>query len=41
MNRLQQGFSLLELSMVAVVLAVVFGVFLERLTFYQEAAERA
>ena len=41
MNRLQQGFSLLELSMVAVVLAVVFGVFLERLTFYQEAAEQA
>jgi general secretion pathway protein G len=41
MNRRQRGFSLLELSVVAVVLLVVFGVFLERLTFYQEAAEQA
>lgn len=41
MNRRQRGFSLLEFSVVAVVLAVLFGVFLERLTYYQEAAERA
>ena len=41
MNQRQRGFSLLELSVVAVVLLVVFGVFLERLTFYQEAAEHA
>lgn len=41
MNRRQRGFSLLELSVVAVVWVVVFGVFLERLTFYQEAAEHA
>ncbi|MBX3665086.1 MAG: prepilin-type N-terminal cleavage/methylation domain-containing protein [Burkholderiales bacterium] len=37
----QRGFSLLELAVVAVVLSVLLGVFLERLTFYQEAAERA
>lgn len=41
MRRRQRGFSLLELSVVAMVLTVVFGVFLERLTFYQEAAEHA
>lgn len=41
MNRRQRGFSLLELAVVAVVWVVVFGVFLERLTFYQEAAEHA
>lgn len=41
MNRLQKGFSLLELAVVAVVLSVLLGVFLNRLTFYQEAAERA
>lgn len=41
MNRLQKGFSLLELAVVAVVLAVVLAVLLNRLAFYQEAAERA
>jgi type II secretory pathway pseudopilin PulG len=41
MNRRQRGRSLLELSVVAVVLTVLFGIFLERLTFYQEAAEHA
>ncbi len=37
----QRGFSLIELSVVAVVLMVLLGIFLERLTFYQEAAEHA
>lgn len=37
----QRGFSLMELAVVAVVLSVLLGVLLERLTFYQEAAERA
>lgn len=37
----QRGFSLLELSVVAVIWVVLFGVFLERLTYYQEAAEHA
>ena len=41
MNWRQRGFSLLELSVAAVVLTVLLGIFLERLTFYQEAAERA
>ncbi len=41
MNRRQRGLSLLELSVVAVVLTVLLGIFLERLTFYQEAAEHA
>jgi type II secretory pathway pseudopilin PulG len=41
MNPRQCGFSLLELSVVAVLWVVLFGVFLERLTYYQEAAERA
>lgn len=41
MKRRQHGFSLLELSVVVVVWTVVLGVFLERLTFYQEAAEHA
>lgn len=41
MRRRQQGFSLLELAVVSVVLSVLLAVFLERLTFYQEAAERA
>jgi prepilin-type N-terminal cleavage/methylation domain-containing protein len=41
MTQLQRGFSLLEFSVVAVVLVVLSGVFLERLTYYQEAAERA
>jgi prepilin-type N-terminal cleavage/methylation domain-containing protein len=34
MNWRQRGFSLLELSVVAVVLTVLLGIFLERLTFY-------
>lgn len=41
MTRRARGFSLLELSIVAAVWAVLFGVFLERLTYYQEAAEHA
>lgn len=41
MIRSARGFSLLELSVVVAVWAVLFGVFLERLTFYQEAAEHA
>ncbi len=36
-----RGFSLLELVVVACVLSVLLAVFLNRLTFYQEAAERA
>lgn len=41
MTRSVRGFSLLELSVVAAVWALLFGVFLERLTYYQEAAEHA
>ena len=41
MKQRQRGFSLLELSVVAVLWVVLFGVFLERLTYYQEAAEHA
>jgi prepilin-type N-terminal cleavage/methylation domain-containing protein len=41
MNRRQKGFSLLELAVVAVVLSVLLTVPLERLTYYQAAAERA
>lgn len=41
MTRSARGFSLLELSVVVAVWAVLFGVFLERLTYYQEAAEHA
>ncbi len=41
MKRLQRGFSLLELAVVAVILSLLLGIFLNRLTFYQEAAERA
>ncbi|MEN9784251.1 MAG: hypothetical protein RJA24_1594, partial [Pseudomonadota bacterium] len=41
MIRRARGFSLLELSVVVAVWAVLFGVFLERLTYYQEAAEHA
>lgn len=41
MNRPQQGFSLLELAVVAVILSVLTAVLLDRLTFYQEAAEKA
>ena len=41
MTRRARGFSLLELSIVAAVCAVLFGIFLERLTYYQEAAEHA
>jgi prepilin-type N-terminal cleavage/methylation domain-containing protein len=37
----QRGFSLLELAVVAVILSLLLGVLLERLNFYQEAAERA
>lgn len=40
-ERRQHGFSLLELAVVAVILSVLLGLLLERLTFYQEAAERA
>ncbi len=36
-----RGFSLLELAVVACVLSVLLAVFLNRLTFYQEVAERA
>ena len=36
-----RGFSLLELAVVACVLSVLLAVLLNRLTFYQEAAERA
>lgn len=40
-KRRQHGFSLLELAVVAVILSLLLGLLLERLTFYQEAAERA
>lgn len=40
-RRSAKGFSLLELGVVAVVLSVLLAVFLERLTFYQEAVEKA
>jgi len=40
-ERRQHGFSLLELAVVAVILSVLLGLLLERLNFYQEAAERA
>ncbi len=40
-GRRAQGFSLIELAVVAVVLSLLLAVFLERLTFYQAAAERA
>lgn len=36
-----RGFSLLELSLVVAVWAILVGVLLERLTYYQEAAEHA
>jgi len=41
MARPARGFSLLELAVVSVVLSILLAVYLERLTFYQEAAERA
>lgn len=41
MGRPARGFSLLELAVVSVVLSIVLAVYFERLTFYQEAAERA
>lgn len=41
MGRPARGFSLLELAMVSVLLSIVLAVYFERLTFYQEAAERA
>lgn len=40
-GRGESGFSLLELTVVAVVLSVLLAVLLNRLAFYQEAAERA
>jgi general secretion pathway protein G len=40
-GRRSRGFSLLELCMVVAVWAVLAGVLLERLTYYQEAAEHA
>lgn len=40
-GRRERGFSLLELAVVAVVLSVLLAVLLDRLAFYQEAAERA
>lgn len=41
MRRGERGFSRLELAVVVAVWALLLGVFLERLTFYQEAAEHA
>jgi general secretion pathway protein G len=41
MKQRETGFSLLELAVVAVVLSILLGVFLERLTYYQAAVERA
>jgi prepilin-type N-terminal cleavage/methylation domain-containing protein len=41
MGRPARGYSLLELAVVAVVLSIVLAVYLERLSYYQEAAERA
>jgi len=40
-RRTARGFSLLELGVVAILLSILMAIFLERLTFYQEAAERA
>lgn len=40
-GRRNKGFSLLELAVVAAVISALLAVFLERLTFYQEAAEKA
>lgn len=41
MGRPERGFSLLELAVVAVILSVLAAVLLQRLNYYQEAAERA
>lgn len=41
MSRLERGFSLLELAVVAVVLSILSAVLLQRLNYYQEEAERA
>lgn len=41
MKQRETGFSLLEFAVVAVVLSILLGVCLERLTYYQAAAERA
>ncbi len=41
MGRPARGFSLLELAVVAVVLSTLSAVLLQRLNYYQEAAERA
>jgi general secretion pathway protein G len=41
MRRTARGFSLLELAVVSVVLSILLAVYLERLSYYQEAAERA
>ncbi len=40
-KRRQRGFSLLELAVVAVILSLLLGLLLERLTYYREAAEKA
>lgn len=40
-RRRQRGFSLFELAVVAVVAGILLTVFLERLTYYSELAERA
>lgn len=41
MARRPRGFSLVEFGVVACVLALLLGLLLNRLTYYQEAAERA
>jgi prepilin-type N-terminal cleavage/methylation domain-containing protein len=40
-GRPARGFSLLELAVVSVLLSILLAVYLERLSYYQEAAERA
>jgi len=41
MKQPARGFSLLELAVAAAVISNLFGIFVERLTFYQEVVERA
>lgn len=41
MRKAAQGFSLLELAVVSVVLSILLALFLQQLTYYQGAAERA
>lgn len=41
MGRPARGFSLLELAVVSVLLSILLAVYLERLSYYQEATERA